>query len=803
MEERLKALKQQIQQRNDMGVRSTYLYKYIADSLRTTENEPVQIRRAKAFANILEEVKLEVLPYELIAGSMLGMCPVYEERMTEEEQEKKSVQTIENYRKEKAENKNLDGSIVFEEGHAKSFEDDFTSKKSRWSLMSRVHHDASIEFKDLQKQIALMEERYAGCKDLEPYEIGRELERAFKIPYAAEDKKLYNELPWFVGNHLNLNYGRALQKGLLQTKDEIISRLGSSSDPEKSEYYDAARIAVDAVIRFIKRYADELDLHSQNTNVTEERSRELKRMADICRKISEKPAKSFYEAVQLTWMLHIIANIQGGSALSFGRLDQYLYPYFKKDTEEGRITYSEAKELVGCLWLKVNEPKMRTVQSVTLGGITPDGKDAANELTRICLQTAKDAGMPYPNVGLRVNRLNPDWIYEEALETIKAGCGQPMLLNDEIWITNMKKLGYPEDQANDYYNMGCVEIMIPGKQPNWGVTEAIAFPVLIEEVMRKWGAGEIKIRSFDEFMDAYLQEMDIAIEADRQEALQKKANMTERCYDPFSSVLIDGCLEHGKDMLQGGSECPVHWSVYAYGIGTAADSLCAVKKFVFDDQKVTLEQMKDALEADFEGYEELRAMLDRMTPAYGNGLEEVDSIADKVLTHFSKSVFELNHNSEKDKYVSTLFGYFFHIYHGEIAGATPNGRHKGEPFSDSMGPGQGKDVKGPTRLLHSVIRLNDDYITGGYALNYKLNPEFLNEEKGRQAAISLLKTYIENRGPQIQVYTTNLDDIKDAQVHPEKHRDLIVRVGGYCEFFVNLDRVLQNEIIARTMYGEG
>ena len=270
MEERLKALKQQIQQRNDMGVRSTYLYKYIADSLRTTENEPVQIRRAKAFANILEEVKLEVLPYELIAGSMLGMCPVYEERMTEEEQEKKSVQTIENYRKEKAENKNLDGSIVFEEGHAKSFEDDFTSKKSRWSLMSRVHHDASIEFKDLQKQIALMEERYAGCKDLEPYEIGRELERAFKIPYAAEDKKLYNELPWFVGNHLNLNYGRALQKGLLQMKDEIISRLGSSSDPEKSEYYEAARIAVDAVIRFIKRYADELDLHSQNTNVTEE-----------------------------------------------------------------------------------------------------------------------------------------------------------------------------------------------------------------------------------------------------------------------------------------------------------------------------------------------------------------------------------------------------------------------------------------------------------------------------------------------------------------------------------------------------
>lgn len=803
MEERIKALKQHIQQLNDMGVRTSYIYQYIADSLRTTENEPIQLRRSKAFANILKEIKLEILPHELIAGSMLGMCPVYERTMTEEEQERKSVQAMEDYRKKKAENKNFDGSIVFEEGHAKSFEDDFTSKKSRWSLMSRVHHDASIEFKDLQKQIALMEERYAGCEDLEPYEIGRELERTFKIPYAKEDKKLYNELPWFVGNHLSLNYGRALKKGLSQIRDEVISRGGSETDPDKSEYYEAARIAIDAVIQFIKRYADELDLHSQNTSVTEERSRELKKMADICRKISAEPAGSFYEAVQMTWMLHIIANIQGGSALSFGRIDQYLYPYFKKDTEEQKITFSEAKELMECLWLKVNEPKMRTVQSVTLGGITPDGKDAVNELTRICLQTAKEVGMPYPNVGLRVNCLNPDWIYEEALETIKAGCGQPMLLNDEIWITNMMKLGYSREQANDYYNMGCVEIMIPGKQPNWGVTEAIAFPVLMEEVMRKWGAGEIKLQSFEDFMEAYLQEMDIAIEADRQEALQKKANMEGRCYDPYSSLLIDGCLENGTDMLQGGSECPVHWSVYAYGIGTASDSLCAVKKFVFDDQKVTLGQMRAALEADFEGYEELRAMLDRMTPAYGNGIEEVDSIADMVLTHFSKAVFDLNHDSEKDKYVSTLFGYFFHIYHGEIAGATPNGRFKGEPFSDSMGPGQGKDIKGPTRLLNSVIRLNDDYITGGYALNYKLNPSFLKEEKGKQATVSLLKTYIENRGPQIQVYTTNLEDIKDARIHPEKHRDLIVRVGGYCEFFVNLDKVLQNEIIARTMYGEG
>lgn len=803
MSERIKALKQYIQELNDQGVRSTYLYQYVADSLRKTENEPVQIRRAKAFSDVLAKVRLEVLPYELIAGSMLGMCPVYGVQMTKEEQEQKSIQTIETYLKKKKSDENFDGSLKFEEGHAKSFEEDFTSKKSRWSLMSRVHHDASIEFRDLQDQISLMEKRYEGCGEIEPYEIGRELERAFKIPYNEEDKKLYSELPWFIGNHLNLNYEKALKKGLSKLREEILGRYESASDADSLEFYHAALISIEAVSTFIKRYADQLDQCSRKKSVDHKRRKELEAMASVCLKISEQPADSFCEAIQLTWMLHIIANIQGGSALSFGRLDQYLYPFYENDRKRNKITPDEAKELLGCLWMKVNEPKMRTVQSVTLGGITSDGTDAVNELTRLCLETARELSMPYPNVGLRVNRLNPGWIYEEALETVKAGCGQPMLLNDDIWIPNMMELGYTQQQANDYYNMGCVEIMVPGKQPNWGVTEAIAFPVLIEEVMRKWEAGTVKIHTFEDFMKAYLQELDAAIEADRQEAAEKSANMAGRCYDPFSSIFIDGCLESGKDMLQNGSECPVHWSVYAYGIGTAADSLCAVKKFVFEKGTVTLEQLNKALKADFAGYEMLRIMLDRQTPAYGNGIEEVDSIADMVLTHFSKAVLKLNKLSDRDKFVSTLFGYFFHIYHGEIAGATPNGRHKGEPFSDSMGPGQGKDAKGPTRLLNSVVRLDSQYVTGGYALNFKLNPSILNDPKGKQAVVSLLKTYIASGGPQIQVYTTNLEDIKDAQIHPEKHRDLIVRVGGYCEFFVNLDRVLQNEIINRTMYGEG
>lgn len=801
MNQRIKDLKENIQNLNDAGVRKTYLYQYVAESLNETEGEPIQIRRAKAFAHVLETVEQQVLPYEKLAGTMLGMCPLYENVMSKEEQHNYAEKVIEEYLTKKKQDQDFDGSIQFGEGHAKSFEDDFTSKKSRWSLMSRVHHDASIEFKDLQQVISDMEEKYKDA-DIEDYEIGRELERAFKIPYDEKMKKTYNDLPWFLGNHINLNYGKMIRKGFDKLIAEVKEYLSKAQEPEKKEYYEAALIAAQAGSDFIKRYAETLRNYKEQAEISETRKQEIEVMAAICEKTATKPADTFYEAIQFTWMLHIIASMQGGSALSFARIDQYLYPYYEKDVKAGRIDAEEAQELLSCLWLKVNEPKMRTVQSVTLGGITREGKDASNELTRICLQTAADVGMPYPNIGLRVNKENPDWLYTQAVETAKAGCGQPQLLNDDVWITNMKKLGYSEEDANDYYNMGCVEIMVPGKQPNWGVCEAIAFPVLIENVMKEWKKNPEKIQTFDDFMNLYYAEVDEAVEADYQDAVKKKATMKDQCYDPYCSLLIDGCLENGKDMLQGGSECPMHWSVYAYGIGTVADSLCAVKKFIFDEKKITMEEMYDALQHNFEGYEEMQAMLLKETPSYGNGIDEVDDIANDVLSHFNEVVMDLNKKAKTDKFVSTLFGYFFHIYHGEIAGATPDGRMKGEAFSDSMGPSQGRDEQGPTRLLNSVLHLNDDLVTGGYALNFKINPSFLNEEKGEKAIEQLLKAYIENGGPQVQIYTTNMEDLKDAQIHPEKHRDLIVRVGGYCEFFVNLDKVLQTEIINRTLYGE-
>lgn len=799
MNKRIENLKTYIQDLNQ-GVREKNLYEYVGESLKQTEGDPVQIRRAKAFQNIMERTPQLVLPYELITGTMLGQCPLKKDVLSKEDQRKKAIETMEAYLDEKKRNVAVD-EIVYDEEHIKSFEESFQSKKSRWSLMARVYQDSSVPYDDLQDLIAEMKEIYEP-QGLEAYEVGRELERAFKIEYEGDNKKRFDDLPYFIGNHISLNYERIIKVGLVATKDRIQNLLDDCEDDKKKEYYQAALITANATIAFIHRYADTVRSLSEETLTTQERSKELKRMADILDTIAENKASSFYEATQLMWMLHIIANIQGGSALSLARIDQYLYPFYKKDLENGDITEEFAKDLLSCVWLKVNEPRMRTVESVTLGGIDREGNDAANDLTRICLQVASDVRVPYPNIGLRINKKNPDWLYDESILTTASGAGQPMLLNDEIWIESLKKLGFSQEDANDYYNMGCVELEVPGKQPSYGVCEAIAFPVLIEEVMRKYKEGIYEIHTYDDYFEAYKKELDLAIEADYEEAVGKRNMMKDRCYDPYSSMLIDGCLESGTDMLQGGSELPTEWSVYAYGIGTAADSLYAVKKVVFEDKAMTLDHLNDVLDANFEGYEAERGLLSDCGEHYGNDQSGVDEVANQVLDHFTKQVDSLNHRGMGDVFVSTLFGYFFHIYHGEIAKATPNGRKKGEPFSDSMGPSQGKDVNGPTRLLNSVLALDSGKITGAFALSFKMNSSFFSDETGRNAMKDLLKTYIEAGGPQIQVYTTNAEDLKDAMVNPDKHRDLIVRVGGYCEFFVDLDRTLQKEILSRTIYGE-
>jgi formate C-acetyltransferase len=797
MNERIALMKKSIDTLNDTSIRTTLFYQLAYDSLINTCKEPVQIRRAKAEAHILDNAPLPVLPYELIAGTMTGICPALDIVPSYETQKAKGIQVLDDYIAKKAGAGEKDEN---ERNSLKTFEAVLTTQKTRWALMDRVNHDTNISYRDLQKLIAEMKDLYKN-RDIEPFEIGRELERCFKINYGPGIKEEVDSVPWFAANHLHLNYGRMLRTGFAALIEEIGARASAAEDDSRKEYYRAALIAAGAASRFMKRYAS--SIRNAANGEVEPRKSELSEMADICEGLAAAPAATFREAVQFSWLLQIMMSMVWGSALSLGRFDQYMRGYYEKDIASGAITRETAKELLCCLWLKVNEPKLRTVQSLTLGGITDDGEDAANSLTELCLEVVRDMKLPYPNVGVRLNRKNPEWLYDKVVDSIKAGGGQPMMMNDDVFIENLMKLGYAEKYANDYYHMGCVEIMIPGKQPNWFPTEAISFPMMFERVFKKYRAGGLTLNTFAAFRGAYDKELVEAVMADKREADGRMKSLPGRSYDPLASLMVDGCLENGRDMFQGGAELGIHWAIYAYGLGTAADSMVAIKKFVYDEKRLSIGQLAGILEKNFEGTENIRLLLDSRTPHYGNDNDEADMLAKDILSVLDDTVMAFNSKDNPNKYVATLFGYFCHVYHGEVTGATANGRRKGEAFSDSMGPSQGKDANGPASMLNSVLKLDHGGVTGGYALNLKVNPDLVRTENGTKAMKSLIKSYFADKGPQLQIYFVDAETLKAAKAEPERHKNVIVRVGGYCEYFVNLDAALQDEIILRTIHSIG
>lgn len=793
-ETRVPRMRKRVDAQNGAGLYRTSAYALVGGNLRTTVGEPIQIRRAKAIAHLLDSVTIYVFPEEPFVGSMMGLWELERDLPSYEEQKVKAIAAVESFLERKRSAK--EGGAKRENRH-KAMEDEVSEGRARWALMSRVHHDASLNYADYQRMLADMEEHFAGT-GIQRFELGKALEASLRIQYDAEDRALMNELPWLPGNHLGLDYQAVLEKGLGRMRQEIQAYWAATDDPEKVEFYTSVDTVIRAMIDFFKRYAREVEKAALQEGVSAERREELALMARILDKMSEAPADTFREALQTTWMLHVMSNIVGGSAMSFSRFDQYMLPYYKHDIDRG-VPREELKELLSCFWLKINEPKLRTVQSMTVGGILPGGGDACTDLTRLCLEVARDMKLPYPNIAVRVHSASPEWLYDAILDTIRAGCGQPMILNDDVFVDNFKKLGYPDEIAGDYFNMGCVELMIQGRQPLWGAARSVVYTQCLQKTLDACTSGELKADTFDDFMDDYLMRIRLNIAECHKSALERKRSM-ETCYDPFCSILTRDCIARGKDMHHGGSACPTHWSIYAHGLGTLADSLAAIKKFVYDEKRITLDNLIKVMDINFEGHEDIHTMLDRGTPAFGNDIDTTDEIANRVFWELTKTIYELNLLGEEDKYVATFFSYFSHVLSGEVTKATPNGRLAGESLSDSMAPTQGKDTGGPTKMLNSVLKIDPSYITGGYALNMKVTPSLAKTEQGAKALKGLLKAYLMSKGPQIQVNYVDADALKDAQIHPEKHRDLVVRVGGYCEYFVNLDQTLQNEIIHRTLH---
>lgn len=636
--------------------------------------------------------------------------------------------------------------------------------------------------------------------------------------------------------HLAVNYARVLRDGLAGYEARVreLKAALDLTDPDsidKYVFYKAVLVVIAAVRRFAARYA-ELAGRMADAEADPARAAELRRMAQICARVPYEPARSFREAVQSVWFIQLILQIESnGHSLSYGRFDQYMFPYYEADIASGAITEDEALELLTCLWIKtlsVNKVRSQAhtfssagspmYQNVTIGGQTRDKRDAVNALSFLVLRSVAQTRLTQPNLTVRYHSgLNKEF-YDECIEVMKLGFGMPAFNNDEVIIPSFVSWGVAEEDAYDYSAIGCVETAVPGK---WGYRctgmSYVNFPRMLLVAMndgidvttgRRFAQGHgcfRDMKSYDELMDAWDKTVR---EVTRASVIVENAidKASERDVpDVLCSALTDDCIGRGKTIKEGGA-------VYDFisglqvGIANMADSLAAIKKLVFDEERITPAELWDALQSDFAGAEgeRIRQMLVNDAPKYGNDDDSVDQL---VVDAYDSYIDEIA------KYPNTRHG------RGPIGGiryagtssisanvgqgmgtmATPDGRHAHEPLAEGCSPAHNADTHGPTAVFKSVSKLPTEKITGGVLLNQKVTPATLASERNKQKLEMLISTFFDRlHGYHVQYNVVDRATLIDAQEHPERHKDLIVRVAGYSAFFNVLSRATQDDIIART-----
>ena len=635
--------------------------------------------------------------------------------------------------------------------------------------------------------------------------------------------------------HCAVNYASMMRLGLKDYQRRAEEKLAALDltdwhNIHKSYFYRAVIITMQAVRDFALRYAD-LAAATAAQTADPARRAELTRMSDALRRVPYEPATNFYEAVQSLWLVHLVLQIESnGHSLSYGRMDQYLNPYYEADLAAGRITEDEACELMTNLWLKTfTINKIRSwshtrfsagsplYQNVTVGGQTTDAKDAVNPMSYLILRSVAQTRLPQPNLTVRYHKGLDDRFMRECIEVVRLGFGMPAFNDDEIIIPSFIAKGVKPEDAYNYSAIGCVETAVPGK---WGYRctgmSFLNFPKTLLIAMNdgvdpasgtKLCEATGHFRDMTSFDDVRASWEKVAREMARQ------CNIIDSCCDMvlaretadiLCSALTDDCIERGLNMKEGGA-------VYDFisdlqvGIANLADSLAAIRKVVFDDQEITPAQLWDALSADFEGEENTRIrqkLID--APKYGNDDDYVD-----LLIREAYDVYI----DEMKKYPNTRYGrgpiggtYYAgtssisaNVPQGAGTLATPDGRKAGEPLAEGCSPSHAADKNGPTAVFKSVSKLPTEWITGGVLLNQKMTPAILASEENRTKLIYLIRTFFNRlHGYHVQFNVVSTETLRDAQLHPEKHRDLIVRVAGYSAFFNVLSRQTQDDIIART-----
>jgi formate C-acetyltransferase len=669
-----------------------------------------------------------------------------------------------------------------------------------------------------------------------------------------------------------VQYDKVLKIGIAGVRKEAEQELaacgvGDADYNTKSLFLQAVIISCDAVSAYGKRYAAlAAEMAQKETN--QNRKKELLTISEICSKVPEQPAESFQEACQSFWFVQQLLQIESsGHSISPGRFDQYMYPYYEKDLESGRLTREYAQELLDCIWVKLNDlNKCRDefsaegfagyslFQNLIVGGQTADGRDATNDLSFMCITASKHVFLPQPSLSIRVWNGSSRELLLHAADLTRTGIGLPAYYNDEVIIPALVSRGLTLDDARDYNIIGCVEPHKAGKMDGWHDAAFFNMCRPLEMVFSngyEYGepasiqTGDVEsFTTFDEFYDAYKKQMEynISLLVNADNAID--IAHAKLCPLPFESCLIDDCIKRGKSVQEGGA-------IYnftgpqGFGIANIADSLYTVKKLVYEEKKVTIGELKKALEMNFgqgfdavtakevalqvarnlkeQGkevtpdiismtiqnvltmelpaaekarYEEIRDMIDEL-PKYGNDIDDVDTLARDAAYTYTRPL-EKYRNPRGGMFQAGLYPVSANVPLGAQTGATPDGRLAHTPVADGVSPTSGRDVNGPTAACNSVARLDHAIASNGTLFNMKIHPTAMAGQKGLENFVSLVRGYFDQKGMHMQFNVVDRQTLLDAQKHPEKYSGLVVRVAGYSALFTTLSKSLQDDIIRRT-----
>jgi len=667
-----------------------------------------------------------------------------------------------------------------------------------------------------------------------PYWNGRTMrERVFsQVPAKwklAYEAGIFTEfMEQLAAGHTTLD-GVIYCKGMLDFKAEIadslagLDYLNDSAAADKAEELKAMDICCDAAMIFAQRHAD-LARETAAREGDPHRKKELERIAAVCRRVPAQAPRNFWEALQMYWFVHLgtITELNGWDAMSPGHLDQHLFPFYEKDLAAKTLDRDRAKELIACLWIKFNNhpapPKVGVTAlesgtyndftNINIGGLKRDGSDGVNEVSYIMLEAVDELHLLQPGSNVQISHMTPNRFLKTACRVIRKGYGYPSVFNADEVVMEQIRTGKTLEDAREGGCSGCIETGAFGKEA-YILTGYLNVPKILEltlnngidpltdKVVGLQSGDPLAFKDFDALYKAFVKQLNYFVDLKI-----KVNNYIERLYAryapaPFLSVVIADCIAQGKDYYNGGPRYNTNY-IQCCGIGTVTDSLSAIKRHVFENKTVALDDLLAAIHCNFGGQEALRLRLLNKTPFYGNDDDDADTIMQRVYADLFGAI-DGKPNTKGTSYHLNMLSTTCHVYFGKMLGASANGRLAGLPISDGTSPSQGADRNGPTAVIKSLAKM-DQVKSGGTLLNQRFLPGILEDEEGIEKLCHLIRTYFNLNGHHIQFNIVDSETLRQAQQKPDAYRDLLVRVAGYSDYFVDLDADHQEEIISRTQH---